>query len=59
MPRGLQLTDDRILHYMLLGYYGPEAKANAEAEVAEKRKSKPRSACAVDLAMQLINGTAP
>lgn len=32
------LTDKRIRHYMLKGFYGPEAQARAEAE----GKSRPR-----------------
>lgn len=34
------LTDRRILHYMLLGFYGPERKAEAEREVAERKKAR-------------------
>lgn len=38
--RGPELTDAKILYYMLKGFYGPEQQAIAEREIADAKTSK-------------------
>lgn len=51
---GARLTDFRIRHYMLQGYYGEARRleAVAEVEARPKRETKP---CDVSLALALLS----
>lgn len=50
--RGARLTDSRIRHYMLAGFYGEDQRQIALAET-EKRERKPRVSTKEDLAAAL------